>query len=100
MNETRVGLVTKKLMPKAGWYLNSGSPGFTIIDALKVRETAPRERKNETQRLHLKKFNVFVCFMLLLFVCLFCFVLFYCCCFAVFVGGVQKKKKRILSTVM
>ena len=100
MNETRVGLVTKKLMPKAGWYLNSGSPGFTIIDALKVRETAPRERKNETQRLHLKKCNVFVCFMLLLLLfVLFCIVLFFC--FAVFVGGgVQKKKKRILSTVM
>ena len=38
LNATRVGLVTKKLMPKAGWYLNSGNPGFTILDALKVTE--------------------------------------------------------------
>ena len=33
---TRIGLVTKKLMPTAGWYLNSDRPGFTLLNALKV----------------------------------------------------------------
>ena len=35
-NATRAGLVTKRLFPVAGWYLNSDRPGFTLLNVLKV----------------------------------------------------------------